>query len=202
MLPTKSFTIAELPTIVKRRLWLVVAPPAILLFASLLYSSTIPNLYQSEMLIAIIPQRVPDAIVRTTVTQRADERMDEISVMVTSRTNLEQMIATKGLYTKELTRSSMNEVVGRMRNALVVGLEPQRRGPQGPEPPHAFHIRFSYSDPAVAAEVVQHIGKVFVDQNARGRGAVSPGIGGGAGGCAMAADGGEAVAGFWPVIQA
>ena len=125
------------------------------------------------MLIAIIPQRVPDSIVRTTVTLRADERMDEIATMVSSRTNLEQMITELGLYQEELQRNSMAEVVGTMRAALEVGMEPQRRGPRGPEPPHAFHIRFTYSDPKVAAAVTQRIGAVFVDQNAKGRGALA-----------------------------
>ncbi len=173
MLPTKTLTPADMMAIVRRRIWLVTIPPLVLLFVALLYSSTIPNRYQSEMLIAIIPQRVPDAIVRTTVTQRADERMDEIATMVTSRTNLEQMISEMGLYKDELESYSMSEVVAMMRLALEVGLEPQRRGPRGPEPPHAFHIRYTYSDAKLAAAVTQRIGTVFVEQNARGRGALA-----------------------------
>ena len=37
-------------------------------------SATLPNLYQSEVLVAIVPQRVPDTFVRTTVTLRTEER--------------------------------------------------------------------------------------------------------------------------------
>lgn len=173
MLPTKQLTPGDIIAIVRRRIWLVTIPPAVLLFGALLYSSTIPNLYQSEMLIAIIPQRVPDSIVRTTVTQRADERMDEIATLVSSRTNLEQMITELNLYENELESYTMSEVVAMMRLALEVGLEPQRRGPRGPEPPHAFHIRYTYSDPAMAARVTQQIGAVFVEENARGRGALA-----------------------------
>lgn len=170
MLPTKTLTPADFLAIARRRIWLVTIPPAVLFFGALLYSSTIPNRYQSDMLIAIIPQRVPDSIVRTTVTLRADERMDEIATMVSSRTNLEQMISEMGLYKDELEKYSMSEVVTMMRGSLEVGLEPQRRGPRGPEPPHAFHIRFTYSDPNVAAKVTQRIGAVFVEQNTKGRG--------------------------------
>ena len=173
MLSTKSLTPAEVLTIIRRRIWLVIIPPAVLLFAALLYSSTVKNMYQSDMLIAIIPQRVPPTIVTTTVTLRADERMDEIATMVSSRTNLERIIVEFGLYKDELERNTMANVVGMMRGALEVGLEPQRRGPRALEPPHAFHIRFSYSDPDLAAAVTQRIGSVFVEQNSKGRSALA-----------------------------
>ncbi|MEZ5287578.1 MAG: hypothetical protein R2712_22800 [Vicinamibacterales bacterium] len=173
MLPNTKLTPAAIFDIVRRRFWLVAIPPAVGLFAGLLYSAGISNMYQSEMLIAIIPQRVPDTVVRSTVTLRADERLDEISVMVMSRTNLEQMITEMGLYGDAVARRPMDDVVNTMRNALEVGLEPSRRGPRGPEPPHAFHIRFTYSDPEVAAEVTRRIGAVYVEQNTRGRGALA-----------------------------
>src|SRR5690606_9078973 len=70
-------------------------------------------------------------------------------------------------------RMPINDVIAIMRNDLVVGLEPVRRGPRGPEPPHAFHVRFTYEDPQTAALVTEKIGAMFVEQNARGRGALA-----------------------------
>src|SRR5215207_4255166 len=116
MLPNKKFSPAMMFGLIGRRVWLVGIPPVLGLFLALLYSSTIPNFYQSEMLIAIIPQRVPDTFVRSTITLRADERLDEISVQVKSRTNLEQMIIEMGLYPNELKRMPMEDVVALMRN--------------------------------------------------------------------------------------
>jgi polysaccharide chain length determinant protein (PEP-CTERM system associated) len=173
MLPNKTFTPAASLDIVRRRIWLIGIPPLVTLFLALLYSSTVPNVYQSDMLIAIIPQRVPDSVVRSTVTLRADERLDEISVEVKSRTNLERMILEMDLYPEERSRLPITDVVAMMNRDLVVGLEPQRRGPRGLEPPHAFHIRFTYPDPQMAALVTQKIGAVFVDENTRGRGALA-----------------------------
>jgi polysaccharide chain length determinant protein (PEP-CTERM system associated) len=173
MLPNRSFTPTTILEIVRRRLGLLVIPPALGLFAALLYSSTISNLYQSDMLIAIIPQRVPDSVVRSTVTLRVDERLDELIVVVMSRTSLEQMITELDLYPKERQTLPMNDVVALMRGDLEVGLEPMRRGPRGPEPPNAFHVRFTYSDPKVAAVVTQKIGSMFVEQNTKGRSALA-----------------------------
>ncbi len=173
MLPNRQFTPAMIFGILRRRAWLIVIPPVLGLFTGLLVSSTIPNLYESEMLIAIIPQRVPDSFVRSTITLRADERLDEISVQVKSRTNLEQMIREMGLYPREQGRMPMEDVVEKMRKDLVVGLEPMRRGPHGPEPPNAFHVRFTYTDPSIAAMVTQKVGALYVDQNSKGRGALA-----------------------------
>jgi polysaccharide chain length determinant protein (PEP-CTERM system associated) len=173
VLPNKKFSLALMTGVIRRRLWLVVIPPVLGLFIALLFSSRIPNIYESEMLIAIIPQRVPDSFVRSTVTLRADERLDEISVQVKSRTNLEQMITEMGLYPEERKRMPMEDVVGRMRNDLVVGLEPMRRGPRGPEAANAFHVRFTYADPPTAAIVTQKVGALYVEQNSKGRGALA-----------------------------
>jgi len=173
MLPNRTLTPAIIFGIFRRRLWLILLLPALTLFGALLYSSKIPNLYQSDMLIAIIPQRVPDSFVRSTVTLRADERLDEISVQVMSRTNLGRIIDEMNLYPEKRAAMPLDDVIALMRTDLIVGLEPVRRGPRGPEPPHAFHVRFTYTDPATAAQVTQKIGAIFVEQNSLGRGALA-----------------------------
>lgn len=125
------------------------------------------------MLIAIVPQRVPDAFVRTTVTMRTDERLDAITVQVTSRTLLEQLIEEFNLYPEERGGLPLEDVIQQMRAAIQVELERPRRGPRGPEPPSAFHVRFTYTDPQVAAAVTQRLGSIFADQNAKDRGAMA-----------------------------
>ena len=157
----------------RRRVWLIVLPPVVTLFGALIYSSTIQNLYQSDMLIAIVPQRVPDAFVRSTVTLRTEERLDAMSVQVKSRTNLEEMIAEFDLYPEERRKLPLGDIVVRMRASIAEELERARPGQRGPEPPHAFHVRFTYPDPNVAARVTQRLGSLFVDQNAQDRGALA-----------------------------
>lgn len=173
MLPGKKMTPVEAFQILKRRIWLLLIPPAISLFGALIYSASLPNVYQSDMLIAIVPQRVPDAFVRSTVTLRTEERLDALAVQVTSRTLLEQLIREFDLYPVERLRLPMEDVVDAMRLAVAVELERPRRGPRGPEAPHAFHVRFTYTDPDVAARVTQRLGSLFVDQNTRDRGALA-----------------------------
>jgi protein tyrosine kinase modulator len=173
MLPGKKYTPVDFLEMFRRRVWLIVVPPLVTAFVALLYSSTIRNLYQSDMLITIVPQRVPDNFVQSTVTLRTAERLDELSVQVTSRTNLEQIIREFHLYPDAQSNLPMEDVVAQMRSAVEVELERPRMGPRGPEPEHAFHVRFKYRDPNMAAQVTQRLGSLFVDMNARDRGALA-----------------------------
>jgi polysaccharide chain length determinant protein (PEP-CTERM system associated) len=173
MLPGKKYTVDDALAILRRRIWLLTIPPLIGLFAALVVSASLPNLYQSETLIAIVPQRVPDTYVRSTVTLKTEERLDAISTQVTSRTLIEQMIHEFELYAAERQQLPMEDVVELMRTNIQVQPEAPRRGPRGPEPLHAFRVRFIYSDPQVAARVTQRLGSLFVDQNARDRGALA-----------------------------
>lgn len=165
MLPGKTPAAPDLIQMAKRRLGWLFLPPLATTFAALLYSSTVPNVYQSDMLIAIDPQRVPDAFVRSTVTLSTDLRMDAIEVQVMSRTNLERMIAEFDLYPELRSKGPLEDVVSTMRSNVEVQLERGRPGPRGLEPSNAFHVRFTYTDPLIAARVTQRLGSLFVEQN-------------------------------------
>lgn len=173
MLPGKKLTPADLIQMVQRRLWLLVVPPVLCFFAALLYSSTMKNMYQSDMLIAIDPQRVPDAFVRSTVTLETDRRMDAITVQVLSRTNLERLIETMDLYPQERATLPMEDVVNRMRANIAVSLEFPRPRWGVPPSPTSFHVKFTYPDPEMATRVTHELGTLFVEQNARDRGALA-----------------------------
>jgi polysaccharide chain length determinant protein (PEP-CTERM system associated) len=173
MLPGQTLGIPVVMQMLRRRWLLLVMPPAIGLFAALVVSAWLPNLYQSDVLVGIIPQRVPDTFVRSTVTLKTEERLTAIQTQVTSRSLIEQLINEYNLYADERARLPLEDVVVLMRKAIEVVPEAVRRGPQGPEPLHAFHVKFTYTDAQVAARVTQRLGQLFVDQNARDRGALA-----------------------------
>jgi polysaccharide chain length determinant protein (PEP-CTERM system associated) len=174
MLPGKQITLSDIVRMVRRRAWLIVLPPLVTAFAALLYSSRVPNLYQSDMLVAIDPQRVPEGFVQSTVTLRTEIRMNAISVQVMSRTNLERMIESLNLYPEERKVLPMEDVVLLMRESINYEMErPRGPGREPNEAPNAFHVRFTYPDASVAAQVTQQLGSLFVEQNARDRGALA-----------------------------
>jgi polysaccharide chain length determinant protein (PEP-CTERM system associated) len=169
MLPGKKYGIKDFVGIAKRRWWLLTLPPVIGFFVALLYSASLKNTYQSEMLIQIVPQRVPDAYVRSTVTIRTEDRMDSLEAMVKSRGQLEQLIAEFDLWPEERAHLPLEDVVDHMRMAIGVSLVRPGRN----MPPDSFYVRFMYGDPEIAARVTTRLGGIFVDQNARDRGAIA-----------------------------
>jgi polysaccharide chain length determinant protein (PEP-CTERM system associated) len=173
MLPRKTSGASDVLAMVRRRVLLLSVPPLIGLFMSLVVSAWLPNVYQSNVLVGVVPQRVPDSFVRSTVTLKTEERLAAIETQVTSRTLIERLINEYDLYPVEREQLPMEDVVSLMRANINVEPEAPRRGPRGPEPLHAFYVRFKYTDPQVAAKVTQRLGQMFVDQNARDRGALA-----------------------------
>lgn len=172
MLPGKKLSVSDVLAMVRRRVWLILIPPVITLLPALVYSSRIQDVYQSDMLISIDPQRVPDAFVRSTVTLGADVRMEAISVRVRSRTNLQAMIEELDLYPRERQQMPMEDVVLKMSDNIRVTME-RSRDQMGRDVPNAFHVQFVHPDPNMAARVTQQLGSLFVEQNSRDRGALA-----------------------------
>lgn len=171
MLPGKKLTLPEIIQMARRRVWLILLPPAVTLFAALIYSSRLPDLYQSEMLIAVDPQRVPDSIIRSTVTLGTDRRLEALKVKVLSRTALEQLIEEFDLYPEERKTMLMEDVVARMRaNVEMVMQIPRPRWGEEPQPT-AFRVLYTYTDPEKATKIVERVGGYFIEQNVLDRGA-------------------------------
>ena len=66
-----------------------------------LWVRQLPNTYRSETLILVVPQRVPESYVRSTVTARIEDRLQTISQQIMSRTRLEQIVQDFNLYPQE-----------------------------------------------------------------------------------------------------
>lgn len=171
MLPGKPLNFGFLLQALKRRFWLVALPPVVSGLAALVYSSTLTDIYQSEMLVAIDPQRVPDSIVRTTVTNGTDRRIEALKVKVLSRTALEQLIEEFDLYPEERRTLLLEDVVNRMRGNVNLVLQTPRPRWGEEVQPTAFRVMFTYPDPEKATKIVQRIGDYFVNQNVIERGA-------------------------------
>jgi polysaccharide chain length determinant protein (PEP-CTERM system associated) len=165
MLPGKQYSAVDFASMAWRRRWVIVLPCLLCAYAALIVSSRLPSLYQSEMLIQVVPQRVPDTYVRSTVTMRTVDRLAALSEQIMSRTELERLVKEMGLYPQDTARLPMQDVVERMRTQIKV--DPVRSGNQDAD---SFIVRFSYSDPQTAMRVTERLGGLFIDVNARDRG--------------------------------
>jgi polysaccharide chain length determinant protein (PEP-CTERM system associated) len=165
MLPGKKYKPIDLMLIAWRWKWLILGSVVLCSFAGLVYSARLPDVYQSDMVIQIVPQRVPDAFVRSTVTLKTEDRIESIFQQAKSRTRLEQIINDLNLYPKERLRLPIQDVVELMqRNVEVEIIKGQRD-----QPADAFHVRFRYGQADLAAKVTGTLGAIFVNQNTRDR---------------------------------
>ena len=113
-----------------RRKWTILIPCVLGGYAALVVSSRLPSLYQSEMLIQVVPQRVPDTYVRSTVTMKTVDRLSALSEQIMSRTELERLVKEMNLYPDETAKFPMQDVVERMR--VQIHVDPVRSGNQTP----------------------------------------------------------------------
>jgi polysaccharide chain length determinant protein (PEP-CTERM system associated) len=171
MLLGKRYTIVDYGRAAWRRRWFIAVPFGACVLATLVYSSRLPNVYQSEMMIQIVPQRVPESYVQSTVTMRTEDRLSALSQQVMSRTQLEKLIGDLNLYPNDRARLPMEDVVEEMRQAIDV--DPVRSMRDGRPDVDSFRVRFKYFDPQIAMQVTSHLGSLFIDQNARDRGGLA-----------------------------
>jgi polysaccharide chain length determinant protein (PEP-CTERM system associated) len=159
VLPGKVYTPEVLLEIVWRHKWMVVLPFAIATAAAAAYSRTLPDVYRSETLIMVVPQRIPDTIVRSAVTSRIEDRLVSINEQILSRTRLEQVILDFDLYVELRSRLPMEDIVEIMREQITV--EPIRGD--------MFRIAFVARQAEVAAAVVTRLADMYIAENQRDR---------------------------------
>ncbi|HKB10342.1 MAG TPA: Wzz/FepE/Etk N-terminal domain-containing protein, partial [Vicinamibacterales bacterium] len=85
MLPVRNYTPEDIIRILWFRKWILLLGMIVTGAIGFGVSVRIPNQYRSETLILVIPQRVPESYVHSTVTMRIEDRLRSISQEILSR---------------------------------------------------------------------------------------------------------------------
>jgi polysaccharide chain length determinant protein (PEP-CTERM system associated) len=161
VIPGKQYSVETLFEIARRRKWLILVPAVLIAVAASAVIYNLPNVYRSETLILVVPQRVPESYVKSTVTARIEDRLQAISQQILSRTRLEQIVNDFNLYQKERAdRELMEDIVEQMRTKDI-GI--------GVVKGDAFRVSFQSDDPRVAMRVTERLGSLFIDESLRDR---------------------------------
>ena len=142
-----------------RRWPAIVIPFAVITALSAVVVTFLPNRYRSETLILVVPQRVPEEYVRSTVTTRIEDRLKSINQQVMSRTRLEPVIKEFNLYPNELRTGLMEDVVDQMRRDIRT--ETIRSD--------AFRISYLSDTPRTAMRVTERLASMYIDESLRDR---------------------------------
>ena len=135
-------------------------PFAVIAAGTVFVARTLPDWYQSETVILVVPQRVPESYVRSTVTSRIEDRLQSISQQILSRTRLERVIQDFDLYKEERKTRLMEDIVGRMRtNEIKVEVV---KG-------DAFKVTYIGREPRTVQKVTERLATLFIDENLKDR---------------------------------
>jgi polysaccharide chain length determinant protein (PEP-CTERM system associated) len=159
MVPGKKLTLEDVLQAARRRRWVIVAGLVLSVAGSMAVAKLLPKRYRAETLILVVPQRIPETYVRSTVSGGIERRLPSISQHILSRSRLERIVGDLGLYAKERAQLPMETVIGRMRKDIDVTIV---KG-------DAFRISFVSSDPQTAKKVTERLASLFIEENLRDR---------------------------------
>ena len=166
MIPGKSYKPEDFLLMAWRRKWIIAIPPIVFGIATTMWTQSLPNRYQSEATILVVPPRVSEKIVDQTMNTTLAERLQGLQQRLMSRSNLERIIQELNLYPEERKTMLMEQVVDRMghdrgdhrlrhdRDVPDLHPDPCRRLPRparvdrGPGPPH---VEIKIADPGTGA---------------------------------------------------
>ncbi len=155
MLPGKKYAPEDILRIAWRRKWLIVLPFVVVSIATAVVAYLLPDQYRSDTLIMVVPQRVPESYVKSTVTTSIEDRLSSISQQILSRTRLERIIQEFNLYPRERRLSAMEDVVDQMRKDIDIQVV---KG-------DAFRVSYVSRDPRTAMRVADRLAAAFIDES-------------------------------------
>lgn len=159
MLPGKKYTPEDILQIAWHRKWLIVLPAIVIGVAAVMYTRMLPDYFRSETTILIVPTRIPESYVRSTVTSRIEDRLPSLREQILTRDRLEQTIVDFELFPDERATSSMEALVAKMRGNINVDIV---RG-------DAFSVSYISRSPRAAMLVAERLASQFIEENVRER---------------------------------
>jgi polysaccharide chain length determinant protein (PEP-CTERM system associated) len=159
VIPGKQYTPEDLVVIAWRRKWWAILPAVAITVGVYAWVRTLPNLYRSDSLILVVPQRVPENYVKSTVTTRIEDRLQSIQQQILSRTRLERIIQDFNLYAEARRTAIMEDVVEKMRGNISVQVV---KG-------DAFRVSFTSDEARTAMRVCERVSSLFIEENLRDR---------------------------------
>ena len=165
MLGHRPLVLDDYLSILKRRGWLLLVPTLLLPILGYAFSFTISPQYQSQSLVLIEGQKVPDEFVKAVVTSDLDSRLDAIKEQLLSRSRLQPLIERYNLYAS--SRQSIDDRIDAVRKDIEI--RPVRSQITSSAGLPGFRILFKAGDAHTAQLVCADITGIFVGENLHSR---------------------------------
>jgi succinoglycan biosynthesis transport protein ExoP len=148
------------------RKWLVLGVALGVSAGTFVFSHYLPNVYTSETVILVDPQKVPDAYVKSTVTGDVRNRLSTLSQQILSATRLQRIIETLNLYPEDRKKLAREDIITHMRGDITVQVVSDFAASQDFQ---AFRIAYSGKDARLVAQVTNELASLFIDENLKAR---------------------------------
>ena len=164
--PSAAMPLEHYLRLILHRKWLVLGVFVLVSAVTIFYSQTLPNIYTSDTVILVDPQKVPESYVKSTVTGDIRNRLGTLSQQILSATRLQKIIDSLNLYPEERKRLAREDVITTMRHDIFTNIVSDFGGSQDLQ---AFKITYSGKDPRLVAQVTNQLASLFIDENWKAR---------------------------------
>jgi polysaccharide chain length determinant protein (PEP-CTERM system associated) len=168
MVPQRELTTEDYINIFRRK-WLLIAILAVvgggLGFGT---ARILPKRYTSETVVLVEQPGISADIVKPVMNPDVNQRLATMQEEILSRSRLEPIIHTLSLYREDIARTSMDDLVGRLRSAIeVTAVQPMART-NAPGLP-GFSVRVTFAEPSAAQQICSTVTSMFLEENLRVR---------------------------------
>jgi len=167
----EEFSLEDVLIVLRRRIFYFVVPILVIVPVGIAIIMMLPPLFTAQGKILVESQQISEALVRSTTTSFAEERIQTIRQRVMTRARLLEIAEKFDIFANE-SGLSEGERVRRMRNAFGMGLisaTPGRR--RRNQPANTIGINVSYTDrsPDKAFQVTNELMTLILSEDVRTR---------------------------------
>jgi polysaccharide chain length determinant protein (PEP-CTERM system associated) len=163
MIGQRELTFEDYKAIFRRRVWVIVVPALVCATLAYVVALFLPTRYASETVVLVEQPTVPSDYVKSVVGGDLSQRLASMREQILSRTRLQQIIETFGLYKEEGNRP-MEELVARLHQSITVTpLTPMAETRSKDLP--GFTVSVVASRPELAQQICTEITSIFMQQN-------------------------------------
>jgi succinoglycan biosynthesis transport protein ExoP len=164
--PSAGLPLEHYARLIFYRKWLVLSVFVLVAGATAFYTQTLPNIYMSDTVIMVDPQKVPESYVKSTVSGDIRNRLGTLSQQILSATRLQKIIDTLNLYPEEKKKLAREDLITKMRSDIATSIVSDFGGSQDLQ---AFKITYRGRDPRLVAQVTNELASLFIDENWKAR---------------------------------
>jgi len=149
----------EILEIFLRRKWIVIFSFLFILFGASVYCVVTPEMYRSTTTILVVPQKVPENYVRSTVSISIAGRLASMQQQVLSRTRVFAVMDELGLFKEERRNKSVEAVVNMMRKRISIEVRQN----------DSFTLSYVHENPQMAMLTASRLASFFIEENLKSR---------------------------------